>query len=686
MTSSRLNASTSSLLRWGSRLILAGLAALVVALPSVAQARRRIVILDFEGPKAEQFHVDVERLVKKQHMVIPVDKWNAAAEEMDATSLSEKDVKKVAKRLNVDGVISGKIEKRRDEYILRLKVREGKTGEVVGNPIDTKTGGPRLDGAATREIKTELFDTLDVLDTGGGGGDEEESGEEEAERPRKFVKRGGASEEEEGEEEAPAKGKKNVKGKKGAEEEEEAEEVVAKPTKGKKGAPVAAEEEETPEVVAKPTKGKKGAPVAAEEEEIPEVVAKPTKGKKGEPPVVEEVAVKPTKGKKGEPPVVEEVAVKPTKGTETAVAIKGTKPTEPVKPTKETIEPKGKPAGEQDNENPLTTKPTKGKPDLFASVGKKEDPVFVPKTKTKTKVKAKAKPKAVAVEEEGDNEGISDTFEPAVGAQALNQAHRAIDITAGMSFTSRRLRFKSSGFAAPSTPPRSYDTVPVAGFTFDGEAYPLAYGHKKRGPLTNIGLTAMFDRTFRIRTRLRYTDPGTGMAREKELQSTYQRYAIGATYRHNLGSPEKPLMVTGGLRFGSQSFSVDRGGVDAKIVDIPDVKYVMIEPSAGIKYAVTPKIGVGAEVSLALTRSIGAIQSASQYGPATVTGFEGDAFLDYLITDKIFARAGVHAETIGMKFKGYGALSNMRDADADQEVRSARDTYLGGALTAGYLF
>lgn len=641
MTSSRLNASTSNLSpRPGAlagKLVLALLALLIVALPGLAEAKRRIVILDFEGPKGAQFRVDVERLVKKSFQVLPVEKWNAAAEEMDATGTSAKDIKKVAKRLNVDGIVSGKVEKRRDEYIVRLKVREGTSGEIVGSPIDAKTGGARLDGAATREIKSELFDTLDVLDTGGGG-DEEAEEEEEEEKPRKFVKRGSSSEDEE------------------AEEEEE------KPAKGKKGKAKPVEEEEEEVAETKPVKGKKGKPVEEEEEE--EVTeTKPVKGKK-EPVAVEET--KPAKGKK-EPAMVEEP--KPVKGKKEPV----------IAETKPEVKPESKPV-------------VKKEPDLLAvkqepEADKPEDKPFVPKTKPKKTKKAKAKVVASDSELGSDEEGdVSDSFEPPTSEEALNIAHRAVDVSAGMSFTMRRLRYTAGGIQAPATPPRSYDSVPVAGIAIDGEGYPLAFGHKSQGVLTNIGLTASFDRTFSIRTRLRYSDPGTGAQREKELQSTYQRFMLGGIYRHNLGSPSSPLIVTGSFRFGSQSFSVDNGGIDKKIVDIPAVSYTIFEPSAGIKYALGRKMNVGAEVGALLMTGTGDIQEMDQYGAATVTGFEGEAFFDYLITDKVFARAAFRAETIGFSFKGYGTLSNNRDGDPEQDVTAARDSYYGGAITAGYLF
>ncbi|HEU0032963.1 MAG TPA: hypothetical protein VFQ53_20165 [Kofleriaceae bacterium] len=197
-------------------------------------------MLPFEGEKAEKFHDAVSKLVKKSHTVIAAEKWESAAEELSATSLTDKNIKKVAKKLKVDGVIEGKISKRRDEYIIKLKLHAGTTGEVAGS-VNTKAEGPRLDGTASREVKDELITAIGELESNrGGGGDDEE---EEA-KPTK--KKKGADVEEEEEETTSKKGTKKTK--KGAEEEEE--EVAAKPNKKKKGAEE--EEEET-----KPAKGSK---------------------------------------------------------------------------------------------------------------------------------------------------------------------------------------------------------------------------------------------------------------------------------------------------------------------------------------------------------------------------------------------------------------------------------------------
>ncbi|HEY5922604.1 MAG TPA: hypothetical protein VIV11_13075 [Kofleriaceae bacterium] len=175
--------------------------------------RKRLVVLDFEGPKAEKFHSDVVKLVKKSHTVLTVDKWNEKADELDAAAVTDKNIKKVAKKLKIDGVITGKIEKRRDEYIIRLKLRGGSTGETVGNPVQTKAEGPRIDAQAQRDIKDELMPAIDELDSVRGGDEEEEEEEEDA--PKK--KKNGDDEEEEEEE----SGGFVKKGKMKAEEEED---------------------------------------------------------------------------------------------------------------------------------------------------------------------------------------------------------------------------------------------------------------------------------------------------------------------------------------------------------------------------------------------------------------------------------------------------------------------------------
>lgn len=165
MTNSRSRVTTSK--RWAALVVLC----MVVGLGSVAQAggRKRVVVLDFEGPKSEQFHDDLVKLIKKSHTVVPTEKWNGAAEELGAGTLSQKNLKKVAKKLKVDAVVEGKIEKRRDSFIIKLKLHQGKTGELIGSPIGTKADGPHLDGKAQRDLKDELLGAIDTVEPNHAG-------------------------------------------------------------------------------------------------------------------------------------------------------------------------------------------------------------------------------------------------------------------------------------------------------------------------------------------------------------------------------------------------------------------------------------------------------------------------------------------------------------------------------------
>ena len=47
----------------------------LLALPAPAEAGRRIVILDFTGPKAAKLRADVAKVVARDHTLVPVGQW-----------------------------------------------------------------------------------------------------------------------------------------------------------------------------------------------------------------------------------------------------------------------------------------------------------------------------------------------------------------------------------------------------------------------------------------------------------------------------------------------------------------------------------------------------------------------------------------------------------------------------------
>ncbi len=545
---------------------------LVCGLGGVAHAeRKRVVVLPFEGDKAEKFYDGVVKLLKKSHTVVSSDKWDGAAEELSAAKVTGKNVKKVAKKLKIDGVVEGTVEKRRDQYIIRITLRAGTTGEVLKTTVNVKADGPRLDGDAQKDIKSELNDLIAGLDSNrAAGGDEDE-------KPTK-----------------KARDKAN----------DEDEDEDAKPAKKKPGKDRELDEDED----AKPAKKKPAKDEAEDEDE-------------------------------------------PKKGGFTRGADKGDKK----RPAKD--EDAGvKKAAEDEDESPL------------------------PKPKKRPKDKPDADEDEVAAKgEAGDDEEIEDRTEPGPKmdqATALSPGNRAIDVVAGISFNARRLSWKTSADLPPSMgvagtgKPPNYKGLPAPGVLIDITAYPLAFGHKNQGMLKNIGLHVMYDKVLLISSK----------AGGEKLETAQQRFGVGGVFRYPLGKTATAPVVGARLGYGNQKFQI------AGAADIPNVNYTMIDIGAFFRYSMSEKIILNVNLGYLAFSNTGQIQKDDQYGAATVAGFEGELGADYAITKTIFARAALKFETIGFTFKGKGMLTTGRDGDPEPDVTGARDNYLGGAVTVGYLY
>jgi hypothetical protein len=227
---------------------LAVLAMLCLLVSTAYAGKKRVVVLDFEGDNAESIHASVVKLLKKSYTVVSTSKWNDKAEELGATKVSEKNVKKVAAKLKVDGVITGKVDKRRDEYIIKLKLRSGSTGELIGNSVSTKTDKTKLDAQAKRDIKDELIGAIDGLESNGAGGDDEEEEVADEEKPKKsgFSRKNAEDDTVAKDEEKKAKKEKKVDEEKAAlsTKKEEEEEEAAPEEKEKKSKKRVAEEGE----------------------------------------------------------------------------------------------------------------------------------------------------------------------------------------------------------------------------------------------------------------------------------------------------------------------------------------------------------------------------------------------------------------------------------------------------------
>ena len=533
---------------------------LVLGTRGTAAAGRRIVVLEFDGPKAERFRTDVEAAVKKGNTIVSLDKWNAKAEDLGATKVTARNIKKVAAKLEVDGVIVGEVEKRGPRYYLHLKLREGESGQFVAeSEVVVRT--PKLGGDGAKVVKDELMPAIRELNTNSSGGDDEEEEDEEPVARKKSKK-----------------GKKTGFGRRDPDDEEEDEE--------------AEEEEEEEEPVARKKKARKKAKKVEEEEEEEE---------EDEEPVARKKAKKTKKARKPPPDEEEEEE-------------------------------------EEDDDEEVAS--------------------------------------ADDDEEEDDEEGEVRARRDDDDGEELPPDPRfpALEVAAGLSATMRKLDLGSTQ--------QGYNGQPVAGAMFTADVYPLAFNKKNKSITRHIGLTVLFDRVITITSRIKYEDPADPANQlTAELPTTQQRYAVGLVFRYPIG---EKASVEGSLRYNRMKFVIDKEGAPV-MVTIPNVDYAFVDPGVGFRYVVSPKIVAAGRLAFMLVTGTGELQEPDQYGGTKTLGFDLEGGASYAVTPKILIHADLRMTTLGLSFDGSGTLSNP-EGDAMVEVPSGRDTYFGGAVTAGYLF
>jgi hypothetical protein len=606
MTSSRSSTSISKF--W------LAIAALVVWSSLAYAGRKRVVVLDFEGPKAEKFHDDIVKLLKRSHTVIATDKWNGTADELDAAKITEKNVKKVAKKLKIDGIVTGKIEKRRDEYIIRLKLRAGTSGELVGNSIDTKADGPRLDGKAQGDLKDELIGQIDDLESNhGGGGDDDE-----ADKPSRHKKHG----DDDGDEDADSKSSKKKHGDDDDGDDEDRHSAFSKGGDDMKGG----------DKVGKKSK-------KSDDDDSDDADARPKKSKKSDDD--DDASKKTAKSDKKKHGDDDDSAALSTK--------------------------------HDDDESPL--------PKSKKRADKSDDDDSGDDDKPRKKVAHKDDD-----DDGGSVDASSDDDSGIDQSEALSPARRAIDVAAGLSFTGRNLGFTYK--STLSTPPPGYkQAIPVAGGMFDATFYPLAFNKKNTSVTSGIGLEILYDKALKINSQKRYIDTG-GAGQVANLTTAESRFKVAAVFRYPLGKGANAPVVGGKLGYETKRFNIEQTLPNMDATDVPNVYYKMITPEAFFIYPASPKLNLNVHAAFLAISDTGEIQKSSQYGPATVSGFELGAGLDYNVTKNIFVRGEGMLQTIGFTFKGDPmSKANTRDNDpATQEVMGARDTYFGGAVTLGYIY
>lgn len=251
-------------------------------------------------------------------------------------------------------------------------------------------------------------------------------------------------------------------------------------------------------------------------------------------------------------------------------------------------------------------------------------------------------------------------------------------VNLGVSFIGRKLTFDYSGTDTTQAPP-GYDGTPVPGAYMTAEAYPARFGDET-GALANIGVGVVVDRVIGLNSTL---DDGTGTL--VKIPTRMWRYGANLRYRHNFGDEPNGFSMHGAVGYNTAGFAITKRDVPGTNVDVPNVNYKYIDIGVGGSIPVAGPLSLLAEAKFLGLLNAGQIQTLAQYGPADVSGFEGEAVIQYQITDSINARAGGRFMQVKMTYDGFGALGD-RNSDGMQDVTGSSDRYLGGFVTAGYSF
>jgi hypothetical protein len=142
--------------------IAALVASLVAASGSASAEEKRIVLLEFEGPRAKLVRRDVLRQLKPEVTMVGSSRWEATKERLGLTGMSSRTVVEVARELGVHGIITGRVRRRGGAFQLEVDLIAGADGETFATGSIPLSRRGRLMRAGERKLR-RLIDLLAEL-------------------------------------------------------------------------------------------------------------------------------------------------------------------------------------------------------------------------------------------------------------------------------------------------------------------------------------------------------------------------------------------------------------------------------------------------------------------------------------------------------------------------------------------
>ncbi len=271
-----------------------------------------------------------------------------------------------------------------------------------------------------------------------------------------------------------------------------------------------------------------------------------------------------------------------------------------------------------------------------------------------------------------DEPSVSKKAAPAKGS-TLGAIGGSLDV--GFSAIGRTLQFGVDAGIPAAMQPRQYEGGLVGGVHVDAELYPFKHKTSKSflsRQVSRIGVSFGLDRSVSMKSTL------TANGSEQQFATTQSRWTVGGMYRLPLGNGAFKLAAG----YNQLGFDVDSGSV---ATGVPNVGYGFVDAGAALELPLGKRLTVHVDGRYLHVLDAGDIVDAMAYGTATITGAAGRASLDINVTSKLRLRLGVSYLRMAFEFDGSGQMTDL-DADSQQDVSTAEDTYAGGFVSAGYRF
>ncbi len=143
-------------------------AATLCAAAATADAKpRRVVVLDFDGPRgvAETSRTKIVSVLGEQYDVVATKRWEEARATHGRNQHGPGTWQKAAKASGVDAVIEGWIDDEGSYKLLTVQVREARSGTEIDN-FSVKLGKSGMTEDTANKLRTQLDDLLDWVEPG----------------------------------------------------------------------------------------------------------------------------------------------------------------------------------------------------------------------------------------------------------------------------------------------------------------------------------------------------------------------------------------------------------------------------------------------------------------------------------------------------------------------------------------